>query len=135
MGNIDFKAIVRNYTDATTTNDPDAIRAMYTDDFKLYHNFTRIELPLERSIDYFNGLRNVCRTAELEIVRLVATPHGVIREQWARGETKDGTPYVVPYICHFQINRDGKIYRIDEFLDSAAFQPMYDAGWTHDGQR
>jgi ketosteroid isomerase-like protein len=134
MSAVDYKSIVREYTDASVANDPARIRALYTDDFKLWHNFTGIELDLERALEYFVTLRNTVKSADLEIIRLIETPHGAIRECLARGETADGRVYAVPYICHFQINEDGKIYRIDEYLDSAAFAPMYADGWVHETQ-
>lgn len=126
-----FRQVAEAYCEATIRGDAAAIRALYTPDFRIWHNFTGVELGVEEAIAYFESMRARARSIRFEPLTFTITTEGCIRDAVARGEFLDGTPYAVRYLCYFQINAAGKIYRIDEYMDSAQLESFYALGWEH----
>ncbi len=126
-----FRAVAQAYSDATVRGDAAAIRALYTDDFRIWHNFTGVELGVDEAIGYFESMRTRARSIVFDPIQLTATTEGCVRDCVARGELLDGTPYAVRYLCYFHINADGKIHRIDEYMDSQQLAQFYASGWAH----
>ncbi len=129
MDPVDYKAVVAAFTRASADNDNDAIRALLAPELTLWHNFSNRVLSRERMMSFRTGLRDAARSVQMT-ARLTLTADGCIRENLARGTTKDGQPFEVSYLVYFQISPAGKIVRMTEYYDSAQLAPLMAAGWN-----
>lgn len=108
---------------AITAGDIDAVAELYHPDIVVWHNSDGMDQTAQ---DHLIILRWVSRNiGELryEDIRRSETPAGFVQQHVMRGIAPNGTPIEVPacIVCSVE---NGKITRLDEYLDAAHTAPL-----------
>ncbi len=116
--------VAARYIAATNAGDVDALRALHTPDAVVWHNHDEIEVPLERSLAVLRRLRRVAPDVCFGEVRHTATADGFVQRAVLHATAPDGSRLRVPSCIVATIGGDGRITRIEEYLDAAAVAPL-----------
>jgi ketosteroid isomerase-like protein len=110
--------IVERFFAALEAGDIDGVRAIYAPDAVIWHNDDLIEQPVEQNLKVLAGLHKVVSGLRYEIVRRVPADDGVIQQHVLRGSLPGGQPVELHAAMYLQV-KDGRVTRIEEYLDSA----------------
>lgn len=104
-----FERHVKNYTD-------EGFASVVSDDFVMWHNFSDRELRGAELYDYLRSAKPMFDTIEFRDKRLLATAEGWVQQHRVTSTLPDGTAVNRPVCVVFTV-KEGKISRIDEYLD------------------
>lgn len=110
--------VVERFFAALEAGDIDAVRAIYAPDAVVWHNDDLIEQPVEENLKVLAGLHRAVSGLHYEIIRRVPADDGVIQQHVLRGTLPGGQPVALHAAMYLQV-KDGRITRIEEYLDSA----------------
>ncbi|WP_063006818.1 nuclear transport factor 2 family protein [Nocardia kruczakiae] len=119
---------------AVSAGDTAALTALYAPEARIWHNDTNIE---ETVADNLRVLRWLSRTVEnlrYEDIRRYVLPDGFAQQHVVRGHLPGHGELEVPASLFVRV-RDGHITRIDEYVDSAATQPLREVSVASGGYR
>ena len=103
---------------AIEVGDGDAVRALYADDFVVWHNNDGATQTVDQNLATLAWIAGNVKDFRYEDVRCEATDSGFVEQHITRGFTPKGTEFAFP-ACIVGTIVDGRITRIDEYLDSA----------------
>jgi uncharacterized protein len=89
----------------------------------LWHNFTGHEDGRAAFVPGFVRFAGMVQGLKFEDVRRVGTPTGFVEQHTLTGRTADGTPVAIRE-CLIGTVKDGRITRLNEYLDSAQLAPL-----------
>ncbi|MDR7170756.1 ketosteroid isomerase-like protein [Nocardia kruczakiae] len=119
---------------AVSAGDTAALTALYAPEARIWHNDTNTE---ETVADNLRVLRWLSRTVEnlrYEDIRRYVLPDGFAQQHVVRGHLPGHGELEVPASLFVRV-RDGHITRIDEYVDSAATQPLREVSVASGGYR
>jgi ketosteroid isomerase-like protein len=102
---------------AIEAGDVEAIRNIYTADTKIWHNNDNIAQSVEQNLAVLKWVITNIQGLKYTEVRRQPTPRGFVQQHVLRGRFKD-KEIALP-ACIVATVEDGKIKRLDEYLDSA----------------
>ncbi len=115
--------IAEAYIAASRTNDPVALAAVCSADSITWHNFDEVEVGPAQSAKALGWIHRTVPDITWTTLALTATSDGFVWQSVLGGTAPGG-----PLHCHSCIvatlNDDGKISRIDEYLDTAQTKPL-----------
>ena len=91
---------------------------VYSPDVVIWHNFDQIEQRLDDNMKVMAWMAKTLTTMSYDEIRVQVTPDGYVQQHVLRGTTKSGVAIEVP-ACLIVTISDGKITRLDEYLDTA----------------
>ncbi|MEY2471241.1 MAG: hypothetical protein QOK28_570 [Actinomycetota bacterium] len=103
---------------AIEAGDTDAVRDLYAPDAVIWHNNDGIEQTAEQNLRVLQWVVDNLRDRAYDDVRRHITPTGFVQQHVLRFTRADGTRQELP-ACIVVTCADGKITRLDEYLDSA----------------
>ena len=103
---------------AISRGDIDAVRAIYAPDAVIWHNDEKAEQTPDRNLKVLGWVTRNIRDMRYEEVRRHETPTGFVEQHVLRGVAPNGAPLEIPACIVCEV-RDGRITRLDEYLDSA----------------
>lgn len=115
--------IAKQLTARTLAGDVDGVGALYHEDAVVWRNFDGRELAKKQVLKVIGILAQNVEGLRYEELRLSATPSGFVQQHVMRGKAPSGAELNVPACLVAQIE-DGRIRRLDEYLDSAALAPL-----------
>ena len=112
------RAFAKRFFDAIEQGDVDAVRDSYTPDVGIWHNFDDKVQSREENVATLTGMVARISDRSYDERRVEVFDGGFLQQHVLRGTRKDGSRVSLPacIICRL---RDGKIARLDEYLDSA----------------
>ena len=106
-----FKAIERG--------DVDAVRSIYSPDCKVWHNNDGLNQSADENLRVLKWVVDNVDERSYTEIRRQPTPTGFVQQHVMRGRLKSsGKQFALP-ACIVCIVDDGRITRLDEYLDSA----------------
>lgn len=105
-----FSAIMRG--------DIEAVRGIYAPDAVIWHNDDKTAQAPEQNLRVLGWVTRNVKDLRYEEIRRQETPAGFVQQHVLRGIAPNGTPIEVPACIVCEV-RDGRITRLDEYLDSA----------------
>jgi uncharacterized protein len=94
------------------------VAALYADDIAVWHNFDNREQTKAENLDTLKGLVSSTGARRYDVLERLLLPDGrVLQRHDLRVTTRSGAEFVIP-ACIFITVRDGRIVRIDEYLDT-----------------
>ncbi len=108
---------------AIEQGDVDRVRAIYAPECTVWHNFDEVEQSAEQNLELLGGIVKRIRGLRYEEIRRRRTAEGFLQQHVLRGTAPNGSELEVP-ACMLVTVRDGKITRIEEYLDSAQLAPI-----------
>ena len=94
------------------------VAALYADDIAVWHNFDNREQTKAENLETLKGLVSSTGARRYDVLERLLLPDGrVLQRHDLRVTTRSGAEFVIP-ACIFITVRDGRIVRIDEYLDT-----------------
>ena len=112
------RAFAKRFFDAIEQGDVEAVRDSYTPDVGIWHNFDDKVQSREENVATLTAMVGRISERSYDERRVEVFDGGFLQQHVLRGTRKDGSRVSLPacIICRL---RDGKIARLDEYLDSA----------------
>jgi ketosteroid isomerase-like protein len=102
---------------AVAAGDLAGVRALYAPDVRVWHNVDNVAQTAEENLVTLQWVAANIRDLRYEEVRRQATADGFVQQHVLRGTVGDGVAVEIP-ACLVATIRDGRITRLDEYLDS-----------------
>ena len=111
-------ALADRFMTAVQSGDLRTVREIYAADAVIWHNNDGAEQSVEENIGVLEWVHRNVAEFRYEDVRRQATEHGFVEQHVVRGRTASGAEIEIPS-CLVCTVADGRITRVDEYLDSA----------------
>lgn len=108
---------------AIEKGDVDAVAALYADDAVIWHNFDEIEQPRDANLVVLSWMTRNVEGLRYEEIQRHDIEGGFVQQHVLRGTTKGGGALNVPSCLIVRVH-EGRITRIDEYLDTAHLQAL-----------
>lgn len=105
--------------DAIVAGDPDAVRAAYHPDARIWHNFDQVEQSVDENIATLTWFIRAMPERRYEDVVRHPIEGGIVQKHVVRGTAANGADIELPACLFVEVNEDGLITRIEEYVDSA----------------
>jgi ketosteroid isomerase-like protein len=103
---------------AIVAGDVEAVRNLYAPDAVIWHNIDRVEQSAEQNLRVLHWVVQHIGNLRYEDIRRQRTEHGFVQQHVLRGTAPNGLELEVP-ACIVCTVTDGRIVRLEEYLDSA----------------
>ncbi len=103
---------------AIPKGDASTLRQLYAPDAVIWHNFDQKAQSVEENLRVLAWIASNVRDLRYEEIRRIVTPGGWVQQHVLRGTAPNGRALEVPACIVFCV-RDGRVARLDEYLDTA----------------
>lgn len=103
---------------AIEAGDTAAITDLYDPDVRVWHNYDGVAQTRDENLRVLGWMARNVRDLRYEDIRRDEIPGGFVQRHVLHGVGPSGQPFAMP-ACLFGFVRDGRIVRIEEYLDSA----------------
>lgn len=104
---------------AIEAGDVDAVAALYGPDTVVWHNTDGVEQAVADNLHTLAWLTKRCSDVRYTDVRRSATATGFVQQHVLRLTSPAGEALALPACIVATVDDDGRITRVDEYLDSA----------------
>lgn len=108
---------------AVSAGDATALTDLYAPDARIWHNDDGTEQTVAENLRVLRWLSRTVENLRYEDIRRYVLPDGFAQQHVLRGHLPGHGALEVPASLFVQV-RDGRITRIDEYVDSAATRPL-----------
>ena len=104
---------------AIESKNPKAVADLYAEDIEVWHNFSNACQSKQENLVVLTGLCENVPEVHYDVIERQELPDGrIMQRHTLRASTGSGEEVLIP-ACIFVGVRDGRIVRIDEYLDTA----------------
>jgi uncharacterized protein len=119
----DHLALAERLFSAVERGDLDALRQLYAPTAEIWHNTDQQVQTLEQNLSTIAWIAANVKDFRYEDIQRQATETGFIEQHMTRGTGPSGKEFAIP-ACIVCTVVDGRITRLDEYLDSAHVAPL-----------
>ena len=119
----DISALSNRFLSALERGDPAEVRAFYTSDAVIWHNFDDVAQTVDENLKLLGWMSRKLPQRHFRIVRREILPDGWFQQHVLEATLPDGSPFRMLACCVVTV-RDGLISRLDEYLDPAQAAPL-----------
>jgi len=119
----DISALSNRFLSALERGDPAEVRAFYTSDAVIWHNFDDVAQTVDEYLILLGWMSRKLPQRHYRIVRREILPDGWFQQHVLEATLPDGSPFRMLACCVVTV-RDGLISRLDEYLDPAQAAPL-----------
>jgi len=112
---------------AITAGDIDAVRDIYAPDAVIWHNNDCVEQTVEQNLAVLRWVVKHVAGLRYDDIRRHRTESGFVQQHVLRGTAPNGAPLEIS-ACLICTVADGRITRLEEYLDSAQIAPLLAGG-------
>jgi ketosteroid isomerase-like protein len=123
----EMNVLADRLTRAYEQNDTDAIVACYAPDARIWHNIDGVEQTVEEQLGATRWLNEQLKNLKYEIVSRESFDGGYVQQYVVHGTLANGGEAFRMPLCMNVAVSDGRIARLDEYLDSAHLKPLQPA--------
>ena len=123
MNETDTLALADRFFAAIPKGDLESVRAIYAPDARIWHNNDQKTQNVDENLAVLGWVTKNISGLRYEEVRRQVTPSGFVQQHVLRGTAPNGTPIEIP-ACILCTVANGRITRLDEYLDSAQIAPL-----------
>jgi len=105
---------------AIQAGDIEAVRALYHPDARIWHNFDQVEQTLDENLRVIAWMARTVKGCSYDEIRRFETADGFVQQHILRGIAPNGERLECPAAVFCTV-KDGKITRIEEYVDTAQF--------------
>ena len=116
-------ALADRFFEAIPKGDIETIRSLYATDATVWHNFDGVAQTVDQNLRVLAWVAAGVEGLRYEDVRRRVTPDGWVQQHVLRGTAANGEPLEIEACIVFTV-ADGRITRVDEYLDSAQAAPL-----------
>ena len=113
-------------TRALSSLDRDVFASIYADDAEIWHNSTNAIQTKAENVALMASIFAIVDSLYYANIDRLPTPEGFVQRHVVRGTFKDGTPVPDLHACIVARVTGGKISRLNEYIDPAQFQAVWD---------
>jgi len=106
--------------------DESLVRAVYAPDAKIWHNFDQRDQTVDENVASLHDLHRRATGLQYTQIRRFLAPEGFVQQHVLVGSAKGGA-LEMPAMIRFWAS-DGRITRLEEYLDTRQAMVMYTAG-------
>jgi len=121
----DALAVAERFEAALNKGDADGVRAAYSPDAKIWHNFDDKYQTVEENIKTMHWLHTRLNDVKYDIQSRIAIPGGFLQQHILRGMLTSGKPFAL-HACAICKVENGRISELKEYLDTAQARPLYE---------
>lgn len=115
---MDTLELARHFIASVEAGDVEAARACFTEDARIWHGFDDVDQTVDQNMALLEWMMRKARKRSYEITRLEEIPGGYVQQHVLRLESHAGEE-IVMYACAIVTVVEGRISRIEEYLDPA----------------
>lgn len=116
-------AVAERLTRAVADNDVAALAALYAPGSIVWHSTDQVELKLEEVQQLVRAIREVAHCT-IAVSATLITKRGFVQTQKNTYTFSDGTSTSFHAALVVTLDNDGRITRLEEYLDSAGLAPL-----------
>jgi uncharacterized protein len=116
-------AVAERLTRAVADNDLDALTALYAPGSVVWHSTDQVELKFEEVKHLVQAIREVAHCT-IAVSATLTTDRGFVQTQENTYTFRDGTSTRFHAALVVTLDNDGRIARLEEYLDSAGLAPL-----------
>lgn len=109
--------IAQRFFSAIERGDIEAVKAIYAPDARIWHSHDLKEQSVEENLRVLGWMSRNLPNRSYRVHRRVAIPGGFLQQHTLEAQTAGG-PFTMPACIVVEV-RDGRIARLEEYLDSA----------------
>jgi ketosteroid isomerase-like protein len=113
--------VAAEFMAAANSGDGDRLRAVYHEDVRIWHTFDRVEQDREQNIRTLQWMFAHVKGVRYEEILVSATEDGFVQQHVMRG---DDPAFEAPCMLRAWCSPDGRITRVEEYVDSAHTRPL-----------
>ncbi|MGN6515526.1 MAG: nuclear transport factor 2 family protein [Rhizomicrobium sp.] len=114
----DTNMLADRFMRAIETGDPDAIRGCYAPDARIWHNFDGLAQTVDDNLKTLKWMDKRLFNRRYEIKSRHGFDGGYVQQHVLHGTLGSGAAFSMP-ACLVVTVKDGRIARLDEYLDTA----------------
>ncbi|MCY1648330.1 nuclear transport factor 2 family protein [Caulobacter sp. SL161] len=118
MPQIDYEAFAQRFVAAIQAGDAEAVRAFYAPDAKIWHNIDHIEQTVDQNLKSLAWFVRVLPDRTYRVQRIAPLADGFLQQHVLEATLPNGERWAMDACVVVRVE-NGKITRLDEYLDSA----------------
>ncbi|OYX03456.1 MAG: ketosteroid isomerase [Caulobacter vibrioides] len=118
MSQIDYEAFAQRFVAAIQAGDAEAVRAFYAPDAKIWHNIDHIEQTVDQNLKSLAWFVRTLPDRTYRVQRIAPLPDGFLQQHVLEATLPNGERWAMDACVVVRVE-NGKITRLDEYLDSA----------------
>ncbi len=118
MSQIDYEAFAQRFVAAIQAGDAEAVRAFYAPDAKIWHNIDHIEQTVDQNLKSLAWFVRTLPDRTYRVQRIAPLPNGFLQQHVLEATLPNGERWAMDACVVVRVE-NGKITRLDEYLDSA----------------
>lgn len=122
----DTNMLADRFMRAIETGDIQEVRACYAPDARIWHNNDGLEQTVDENARVLSWVARHLSGRRYEIKSRHIFDGGYVQQHVLHGTLRNGKPFSMP-ACLVVTVTNGRIARLDEYLDSVQTQPLRDA--------
>jgi ketosteroid isomerase-like protein len=122
----DMNVLADRLMRAIETSDLETARACYAPDACVWHNFDGIAQTIDENLKTLRWMDKRLSNRRYEVLSRHVFEGGYVQQHVLHGTLNNGEPFAMP-ACLVVTVTNGKIARLDEYLDSAHTLPLRQA--------
>ena len=115
----EIESFAADFVDAVQQGDADRMRACYAPGGVIWHNTDGIEQSIDDNVKVLEWFIRTLPDRQYTVLRREPLKDGFVQQHILSATLPDGTPWKMD-ACVVVKMKDGKITRLDEYIDSAA---------------
>lgn len=127
MTELEMLTFAETFVGAIQSGDVDTVRACYAPDAKLWHNTDNIEQTVDENMKVLDWFIRTLPDRNYRVVRREALKDGFLQQHVLEATLPDGTAWKMDACCVIKVE-NGRITRLDEYMDSAAGKALRSFG-------
>jgi ketosteroid isomerase-like protein len=118
LSQIDYEAFAQRFVAAIQAGDAEAVRAFYAPDAKIWHNIDHIEQTVDQNLKSLAWFVRTLPDRTYRVQRIAPLPDGFLQQHVLEATLPNGERWAMDACVVVRVE-NGKITRLDEYLDSA----------------
>lgn len=118
MNDADILELAERFLAGVQAGDQEAVLACYASDAVIWHNFDGVEQTVDQNMRSLRWFARTLPDRRYRVLRREAIKDGFMQQHVLEAVLPDGTAWAMP-ACVVASVKDGRIVRLDEYLDSA----------------
>ncbi|MFC3069191.1 nuclear transport factor 2 family protein [Phenylobacterium soli] len=114
----DYVDFARRFVGAIQAGDTATVRDCYAPDAKIWHNNDGVEQTVDQNMKVLDWFIRALPDRNYRVQRVEALPDGFVQQHVLEATLPDGEKWAMD-ACVVVRMKDGKITRLDEYIDSA----------------
>lgn len=114
----DMRDFARRFMAAIQAGDAETLRGLYHPDATIWHNTDGIEQSVEQNLRLMAWMQRTLPDRTYRVQRVEALPDGFVQQHVLEATLPNGQPWRLDACAIVRVT-DGRVTRLDEYLDSA----------------